>query len=34
MPATGAKMTESGIALVRVADGKIAEIWTALFPVF
>jgi len=32
IPATGAKMTMSGLALVQLADGKITDIWTAPFP--
>jgi steroid delta-isomerase-like uncharacterized protein len=31
MPATGEKTTTSGLAMVRVANGKIAEIWSAMF---
>jgi len=31
MPAPGSKMTMSGLGMVRFADGKIAEIWTAMF---
>jgi steroid delta-isomerase-like uncharacterized protein len=31
-PSTGQKMTMSGLAMVRLADGKIAEIWTAMNP--
>jgi predicted ester cyclase len=34
IPATGAKMTMSGLALVRFADNQISEIWTAMFPSF
>jgi steroid delta-isomerase-like uncharacterized protein len=30
-PPTGEKMTMSGLGLVRLADGKITEIWTAMF---
>jgi steroid delta-isomerase-like uncharacterized protein len=31
-PATGEKMTMSGLAMVRVANDKIVEIWTAMVP--
>jgi steroid delta-isomerase-like uncharacterized protein len=31
-PPTGEKTTMSGLALVRFADDKIAEIWSAMFP--
>ena len=31
-PPTGEKMTMSGISMMRVADGKIAELWTAMTP--
>ena len=31
-PATGEKMTMSGISMVRLAGDKIAEIWTAMTP--
>jgi predicted ester cyclase len=31
IPATGAKITMGGLGMVRFADGKIVEIWTAMF---
>ena len=31
-PPTGEKMTMSGLSMMRIANGKIAEIWTAMFP--
>jgi steroid delta-isomerase-like uncharacterized protein len=33
-PATGEKMAMSGISMVRIVDGKIAELWTAMTPSF
>jgi steroid delta-isomerase-like uncharacterized protein len=31
-PPSGEKTTMGGLAMVRLAEGKIAEIWTAMFP--
>jgi steroid delta-isomerase-like uncharacterized protein len=31
-PPTGKKTTMSGISMMRIANGKIAEIWTAVTP--
>ena len=31
-PPSGEKRTMSGLAMVRLANGKIVEIWTAMFP--
>ena len=31
-PPTGEKTTMSGLSMVRLVDGKISEIWTAMFP--
>ena len=31
-PPTGEKTTMSGLAMVRLAHGKVVEIWTAMFP--
>jgi predicted ester cyclase len=31
VPATGVKITMSGLGMYRLADGKVAEVWTATF---
>jgi predicted ester cyclase len=31
-PPTGQKTTMRGLAIVHIADGKIADIWTAMIP--
>ena len=32
IPVTGDKIKTGGLALVRLADAKVTEIWTAMFP--